>query len=165
MDFTNIPIAVQNLANIATALGIIVAIILYFKDRNKDRNDNFFQTYDTIDDKYIDFLKICIENPELGCHLQSIDKDNLTEDQKIQRLAVFETLISIFERAFLLYKRQPKKIKIHQWEGWAEYIETWFCKPSFRYTWEVEGATWDFEFVEFMNTIYNKTAPKIEPPV
>jgi hypothetical protein len=54
---------IQICSNIATILGIPIAIILFINEKRKERRDREYGTYNALDEKYLDYLKLCMENP------------------------------------------------------------------------------------------------------
>ena len=66
-------------------------------------------------------------------------------------MILFEILISLFERAFLMYKDQSNEIKRKQFKGWVDYMNDWARKPSFREAWRKLSPQYDQDFIEFMN--------------
>lgn len=147
---------VQLIANCATALGVPFAIILFLREKRKEREDEIYRAYSTVDEKYVEFQKLCLQFPNLGCHLQDDDNKQLSREQEIQRLAIYEILMANFERSFLLYEEKNNKKIRKQWSGWDDYIHMWLQKDSFRRAWEIEGGTWDADFMNYMNRIYQK---------
>ncbi|MBK7918423.1 MAG: hypothetical protein IPJ94_19630 [Chloroflexi bacterium] len=61
------------LAKIATILGIPLAIILSLTKKAK-RDVREYGTYDASADKYIDYLRLCMENPELDLYDIPLEK-------------------------------------------------------------------------------------------
>ena len=153
-----------------TILGVPGAILVFLREKNKERGekekerkeiakqqkDAEYLTYDALDDKYNDFLKICLENPDLN--ISSLNMDTkLTPQQEYRQLRIFEILISIFERAYLMYQSQNSKLKEKQWTGWNTYMESWMKDTRFRNAWEALGSEWDDEFIKHMEKIYSNT--------
>jgi hypothetical protein len=143
------------IALVITILGAPVAIFFYFKERRKERQDREYGTYNALDDKYIDFLNLCLTNADLGIYQMAEDVDkNLSEDQKQRRTVIFEILICLFERAYLMYKDQSEAIKRNQWAGWNAYIEDWMENVQFLDAWEnTLSAQYDNDFLKHMNAI------------
>lgn len=49
----------------APILGIPIAMILFVRDRNRERTDKSLEAYDRLDERYIDYVKLCLEYPDL----------------------------------------------------------------------------------------------------
>jgi hypothetical protein len=147
---------VEILANLATFIGVPIAIILFYFEKKKERRDREYGTYNALDDKYIEYVKLLIKYPDLDFYELEIDDiNNLPPLRRIQSLAMFEILFSLFERAFLMYSDQSTKIKRKQWIGWLIYIEDYAKKKAFQIMWSELGYGYDIEFVNFMNKTIN----------
>jgi len=142
------------LSYLATILGIPIAIILFINEKRKERRDREYGTYHALDEKYLDYLKLCMENPDLDLYDQPIDnKVQLTAEQKIRQFAMFEILVSLLERAYLMYGNQSNKVKKHQWQGWNEYFHDYARMETFRKLWSLRGNEFDSEFTHYMNKV------------
>ena len=65
MDFLRL---ITIIAHIAAILGIPLALFLFYDEKRKERRDREYGTYNALDDKYIAFLQLCIEHPELNLY-------------------------------------------------------------------------------------------------
>lgn len=141
----------QVIAHIVTILGLPWAIIILYKEKKKERLDREHGTYDALDDKYIHFLELCLERPEVDLFDVPINinnpEDKNTRDGKI----LFLILISILERAYIMYSDQSSSIKRKQWSGWVEYIDDYCKRKNFRELWEELSDQFEAEFVSFIN--------------
>ena len=111
------------LSYFAVILGVPLVIAQYASAVRKEQRDREHGTYDALDDKYIEFQRMCMEYPRLD--VWDIPNGNalvLKEDEKKQELIAFTLLFSIFERAFLMYSDASSATKRDQWTGWHEYI-------------------------------------------
>ena len=145
------------LAKIATILGIPLAIILFVNEKSKERREREYGTYDALDDKYIDYLRLCMENPELDLYDIPLEKKiALSPEQKIRQYAMFEILVSLLERAFLMYQDQSSTIKKTQWSGWNEYVHDYARRETFRNLWQTQGVEYDSDFIQYVNAIFEK---------
>jgi hypothetical protein len=148
----------QILTNIATILGIPIAIIVFLNEKAKERKEREYGTYNALDEKYLEFLRLVMEYPELDMFDIPLEKKTtLTPEQQIQQIAMFEILISLFERAALMYRDQSDEIKKTQWEGWNSYIEDWAKRTTFQELWERRGDQYEKEFVNYMQGIISNT--------
>lgn len=126
-------------ANVATILGIPIAIILFMRDRNKERADKSLEAYDRLDERYIDYVKLCLEHPDLDVFEVSLnqktnDSSGETEGSaKRREIMLFTILISIFERAYVTYMAENSKNQaISEWQA---YIRYWCAKENFQRAW------------------------------
>lgn len=156
------------ISTVITILGVPGAIYIFIREARKDRREKEkereenekereskeYLVYNSLDDKYVDFLKLCLEHSDLN--ISHFDPDvRLTAKQEYRQIKIFEILVSLFERAYLLYKNQSSQIKREQWSGWSGYIETWVKNKNFQNAWEVLGSQWDEQFSEYMNDLVN----------
>jgi hypothetical protein len=144
----------QLLADFATFLGFPILIIVFINEKRKERREREYGTYNALDEKYIEFLKICMNNPELDLYDTPLEiVHELSPEQKIQQLALFDILVSLLERAFLMYKDQSDEVKKIQWAGWNEYMKDYAAHPVFRNLWHMRGIQFDSGFTEYMDGI------------
>jgi len=144
----------QIAAYVINILGFPLALYIFFKEKKKERYDREYGTYNALDDKYIHYLELCFKHPDLD--IFDIPLDNKTERspaQERQERIMFTILISILERAFLMYKDQSTKLKRRQWTGWIEYMKDWSKRANFRKEWQNLGTQFDSDFVNYMNKL------------
>lgn len=164
-----------DLANLATALGVPVAIVLIWFDKRRERRDREYGTYDALDDKYRDFLALCIDHPQLDLFdvplknakrqsLPATDGPPEVDLQSIRQMALFDILVSLLERSFLMYSDQSNTLKRQQWNGWVEYIDSYCQHPTFRSLWVTRGSQYDGRFLEFMNRRITTVSSSIDQP-
>lgn len=140
-----------------TIVGVPIAIFIFYKEKRKERKDREYLTFNALDDKYLDFLNLCLSNQDLGIYEMSNKK--LSEEQQTRAIIIFEILVCLFERAYLMYKEHNKSIIGKQWSGWLAYIADWMGYTSFRSAWKtILSSQFDGEFLEFMNKVYDDKA-------
>src|SRR5712692_9201601 len=86
-------------------IGIPVGIILYVLNKRRERIEREYGTYNALDERYIDYLKLCMGHPDLD--VADTPRENtgaMNADQQHRELVMFSILLSIMERAFLMYK-------------------------------------------------------------
>lgn len=159
MDLLQLKQILEIISVIITILGVPVAIYLFFTEKRRERLDRENGTYTTLDDKYIEFLKICLEYSELGVYETSnMKNEDLTDEQNIQRKIIIEILICLFERAYLMYFDQNDSIKKRQWSGWNSYMKNWMENEQFRSLWiDFFNSQYDSRFLTHMNHLYDNT--------
>lgn len=149
-----LPDVLTLLANLATFLGIPIAIFLFINEKARDRREREESTYAALDDKYIDFQRMCMEHPELDLYDTGLETAPLlSPEQKIQQKAMFGILVSLLERAFVMYEDQSTKIKTTQWTGWKEYMQDYARRPVFQELWSECGAEYEKRFVKYMDKL------------
>jgi hypothetical protein len=152
---------------IAGAIGVLVNsalfVIFFFQlnvmKRQYKEIEKEYGTYNALDEKFIEFQKLCLAYPYLDIFdVRDPDPEQLDKDKKKEELIAFTMLFSIFERAFIMYRNQDNEIKRQQWTGWDDYIKSFCKRKNFRDAWEKSGTTFDVKFTEYMNEILKKCA-------
>ncbi|MBK8987361.1 MAG: hypothetical protein IPM39_15005 [Chloroflexi bacterium] len=147
----------EMLAYIATVLGIPIAILLFVNEKRKERRDREYGTYDALGKEYVDYLRLCMENPELDLYDIPLEiESELSAEQKIRQYAMFEILVSLLERAYLMYQDQSTDIKKSQWSGWDDYMHDYARRETFRRLWQTQGVEYDLDFIKYVTTVIEK---------
>ena len=77
----------------------------------------------------------------------------VSPEEDLQKLTLFEILISVLESAFLLYESQESELREKQWRGWVDYLRIWARREDFRRAWPVLKGNFDRTFVHMMNDL------------
>lgn len=131
-------------------LGIPVAVWLFFHERKKERKQAEYDAFNALDNKYIDFLALCLQHPELGVSPVRLPKGQADSVPTRKRHLLYLVLISILERAFVMYSSQRSELRRRQWEGWVDFIRDLAKQPRFREAWHTHKDQFDAKFVAFM---------------
>lgn len=143
------------LSYIVTVIGFPFAILVFIYEQKKERDGEEDEIYQRLSDEYADFLKLVLENSDL--QLRSLKKTELNEEQKERKLILFDLLISLFERAYILvFSENMPKEKKRRWQSWEDYIFEWCKREDFRnnLTTLLEGE--DEEFVNYIVSLAKK---------
>jgi hypothetical protein len=120
------------LSYIVTVFGLPLAIFAFVLEQNKERENEDEEAYQLLSDAYIDFLKLVMANPDLKLRSQA-ETTNLNEDQQERMQVLFEILISLFERAYLLvYEDKMTGKQLRRWRSWEDYMHEWVNRDDFR---------------------------------
>jgi hypothetical protein len=150
------------LSYIVTAIGLPLAIVAFLLDQKKERDNEEEEVYQLLSDNYQDFLKIALDNPDL--HLLSPEQ-NLSADQHERMVIIFNMLISLFERAYiLLYEKKMSSKQARRWESWADYMREWCRREYFRKLLPTLLEGEDPEFAEYICGLGGITVPRRVPP-
>lgn len=117
---------------VVTVVGLPLAIVVFLFEQRKERENEEEEVYQLLSDNYQDFLKVALENPDLRL-FSAAGPVPLTDEQKERQLIIFNMLISLFERAYLLLHEDemaPKQAR--RWHSWEDYILEWIRRPDFR---------------------------------
>ncbi|HEY9182513.1 MAG TPA: hypothetical protein VIQ99_04890 [Gammaproteobacteria bacterium] len=120
------------LSYIVTTIGLPLAIFVFLYEQKKERDNEDEEVYQLLSDNYQDFLKIALDHPDLK--LFSLERPReLTSEQLEQCLIIFNMLISLFERAYLvLYEPNMSGLQLRRWLSWEDYMREWCKREDFR---------------------------------
>jgi hypothetical protein len=120
------------LSFIVTVIGLPAAIAIFIFEQRKERENEEEEVYQLLSDNYQDFLKVALQNPDLGL-FSDAESVLLSEEQKERRFIIFSMLMSLFERAYLVLHEEtmsPKQAR--RWNSWDDYMAEWVHRPDFR---------------------------------
>lgn len=150
----NIKDLLEILQYIAVILGIPIALVQYISSERNQRHDKEYAAYNALDEKFIDYLKLCLNHPNLDVFDVPDNKLNASiKNQNKDEIIIFTVLFSIFERAYTMYFDQRKKIRKEQWNGWERYIIEFSRRSNFKDAWKISGETFHEKFQNYMNDI------------
>ncbi len=120
------------LSYVVTVIGLPLAIFVFMFDQRKERENEEEEVYQLLSDNYQDFLKVALDNADLGLFSDE-ETPSLNVDQKERQLIIFVMLISLFERAFLLlYEESMSDKQARRWHSWEDYMLEWCRRADFR---------------------------------
>jgi hypothetical protein len=168
MSFERIRNFAEFLSFVALIVGIPFGIIdLEFHAREakenaqKERVEAAERVYQTVDERYADFVKLCIDHPRLDCY--SIPQAGepqppLNSTEKLQQKMLFTELTDVFEVAYIQYHKEESNQEIQklyrsQWAGWDAYIRKFLKRPSYLNTWYDIRDEYDAGLVKYMDGI------------
>ena len=117
---------------VVTVIGLPLAIIVFLYEQRRERENEEEEVYQLLSDNYQDFLKVALDNPDL--RLFSVGAiGSLTDEQRERQFIIFNMLISLFERAYLvLYEEGMTPQQARRWHSWEDYMFEWCGRPDFR---------------------------------
>jgi hypothetical protein len=117
---------------VVTVVGLPMAILVFLFEQHKERENEDEEAYQLLSDAYTDFLKLVLENPDLHLRTRS-HITSLTADQRERMMVLYEILIALFERAYLLaYDDNMSSKKRRRWLSWEDYMREWCERADFR---------------------------------
>lgn len=155
MEFIEIKEWFELFSYIATVVGIPLAILIYYNDKIKELKLKEKEALFTSHSLYVDYLKICLENPNLKIYNASYSENEFTPEEK-KEIIIYEILFTYLESTFLYYEDQSDKIRRKRWDGWLNYIRDFAGQENFRKAWELTNGQWDTDFMRLMNSIIKK---------
>lgn len=144
----------ETLSFLAIVLGIPAGIVQFYRTKRREQLDREYGTYNALDEKYLEFLDLCFRFPELDIFdIADSRLRRLTPLDKKRELIAFTVLISLLERAFLMYRDQSSEVKQRQWLGWLDYMRLYAGRSNFQRAWSMAGDMFDTEFCRFMDSL------------
>jgi hypothetical protein len=116
---------------IVTTLALPFAILFFAWEQRKERDNEEEEAYQMLSNAYNDFLKIVLANPDLQLRTNEPLTDR-TAEQNERMLVIFDMLISLFERAYLVaYKPRMSETEARRWNSWDDYMREWCRREDF----------------------------------
>jgi len=123
----------EALSYVVTIIGLPFAIVVFVQERRKERQNDDEELYLQLSDEYAKFLRLVLDHADLHLITRSQPASPFTSEQIERRNVLFELLISIFERAYILvYDERMGRQASRLWQTWADYIREWCQRPDFR---------------------------------
>jgi len=135
---------------VVTALGLPFAILFFAWEQRKERDNEEEEGYQLLSNAYNDFLKVVLAHPDL--HLRSQEPlVDPTPEQRERRLVIFDMLVSLFERAYLVaYKPRMGETEARRWNSWDDYMREWCRRTDFHHSLPLLLHGEDPEFREYI---------------
>jgi hypothetical protein len=145
----------EGLSYLVTILGVPAAIYLFIRERRIDRDLKIREIYSAVDDSYTDFIKTLLDNPDIDFLRADVSPEVIesaeTSTEKRRRWLLTSLLISIFERAYLLYRQSPNEMLRSQWAGWEAWALDYLARDDVRAVWDTIGKDFDTNFYEHID--------------
>ncbi|MDO8306681.1 hypothetical protein [Herminiimonas sp.] len=118
---------------VVTTLALPFAIFLFLHQQRKERDAEDEEAYQLLQNAYNDFLKIVLDNPDLQLRSATTRRD-LSDEQRERALIIFEMLIALFERAYIVsYEPDLRGLPLRRWHSWDDYMREWCRREDFYY--------------------------------
>ena len=120
------------LASLAvTVVGLPFAVWVFMTQQRKERENEEEEAYQHLSDAYNEFLKVVLAHADLQLRTTSA-LPNPTPEQHERMLVIFDMLVSLFERAFLVaHKPQMSAAEQRRWNSWDDYMREWCRRDDF----------------------------------
>jgi hypothetical protein len=138
---------------IVTTLGLPFAILFFAWEQRKERDNEEEEGYQLLSNAYNDFLKVVLSHPDL--HLRSQEPlVDPTPEQRERMLVIFDMLISLFERAYLVaFKASMSETEKRRWNSWDDYMREWCRREDFHHALPLLLHGEDPEFRDYIRRI------------
>jgi hypothetical protein len=114
-----------------TVVGLPFAAWVYWAQQRKERENEEEEAYQHLSDAYNAFLKIVLDNADLQLRTNTA-LPNPTQQQNERMLVIFDMLISLFERAYLVaFKPEMSATEQRRWNSWDDYMREWCRRDDF----------------------------------
>ncbi|MBG9388490.1 hypothetical protein [Caenimonas aquaedulcis] len=116
---------------IVTVVALPFAIVFFAWEQRKERDNEEEEGYQLLSNAYTDFLKVVLAHPDL--HLRTNEPlANPTIEQTERMLVIFDMLMTLFERAYLVaYKPKMTETEARRWNSWDDYMREWCHREDF----------------------------------
>lgn len=116
---------------VVTIVALPFAVYVFLKEQRKERENEEEEAYLHLADAYNDFLKIVLANADLQLRTNAA-LPNPTPEQNERMLTIFDMLISLFERAFLVaWKPEMSATEQRRWNSWDDSMREWCRRDDF----------------------------------
>ena len=148
---------------IVTTLGLPMAILFFAWEQRKERNNEEEEQYQLLSDAYNDFLKVVLSHPDLQLR-SSEPLPDPTPEQRERMLVIFDMLISLFERAYLVsYAEHMGEADRRRWNSWDDYMREWCRREDFHNALPLLLRGEDPEFQRYLRRIADEESAAPEP--
>ena len=139
------------LANVATAAGVPIAILVFWRDRAREKHQREMTAYLALSERYNEYLTRCLNNPDLATVLP---RDPTIKDPKQE--VHMNMVMGMLESAFFMYRNQSTRFRTAQWTGWNHYMRMWCKHPELQKRYPQLIDSFDEEFSAHMKTLYEE---------
>jgi hypothetical protein len=116
---------------VVTVVGLPFAIGVFLYQQRKERENEEEEAYQHLSDAYNEFLKVVLAHADLQLRTHEPLPDPSPE-QRERMLVIFDMLVSLFERAFLVaYKDEMDAAERRRWNSWDDYMREWCRRDDF----------------------------------
>lgn len=123
----------EPLSYLVTIFGFPFAIAVFYLEQRKERQNEDEELYQRLSDEYADFLKLVLDHADLQLIGHYDPQRALSEEQTQRKRVMFEILIALFERAYILvYDEQLTEQNRRLWLSWEDYMREWCGRKDFR---------------------------------
>ena len=119
---------------VVTVVGLPFAVWVFMKQERAERENEEEEAYLLLATAYNDFLKVVLANADLQLRSSSA-LEAPTPEQRERMLIIFDMLISMFERAYLVaYKDEMTAQERRRWNSWDDYMREWCARDDFYFS-------------------------------
>jgi hypothetical protein len=136
-----------------TVVGLPFAIWVFARQERAERENEDEEAYLHLADAYNEFLKIVLAHSDLQLRTNAA-LPSPTPEQRERMLVIFDMLISLFERAFLVaWKPKMSATEQRRWNSWDDYMREWCQREDFANALPLLLRGEDPEFQRYMQRV------------
>ena len=151
----------EKLSYMVTVIGLPLAIAVFIYEQRRERATEEEELYQRLSDEYAKFLKLVLDNADLRLRSEQT-VTSLTPEQLERKLLLFDILVSLFERAYILvYEEKLNKQRARLWKSWEDYMRDWCRRADFRQNLPQMLPGEDPEFVEYIRRLVREEEAKL----
>jgi hypothetical protein len=120
------------LSHAVTIVGLPFALVVFVLEQRKARRNEEDALYQSLAEAYTEFMALVLEHADLKL-LTRRGTPTLDDEQRERQRALFDTLLGLFEQAFMLvYDAPMSKRRARLWQTWEDYLRGWCRREDFR---------------------------------
>ena len=155
----------EKLVPLATLLSVLIAAVLFVQGQRREaadrarsdalaRESRVRDAYTGLDDKYLDYAKLCLDHPDLDVFDTPLpNPPPPTPERRRRESMVLAVLFSMLERAYLMYADPRDDFERNQWAAWSAYTRMWSARGNFRAEWAVGRDQFDPNFAGYVDRL------------
>lgn len=114
-----------------TVVGLPFAMWVFIAQQRKERENEEEEAYQHLSDAYNEFMKVVLAHADLQLR-STTALPNPTPEQRERMLVIFDMLVSLFERAYLVaYKDDMSATEQRRWNSWDDFMRDWCRRDDF----------------------------------
>jgi hypothetical protein len=144
---------------IVTVVALPFAIYVFWLEQRRERQNDEEELYQKLSDEYSELQQLLLQNADLQLFSKTeLDEASLTTEQRERRLIIFDLIVSLFERAYILvYEDKMNAQQRRLWASWADYMQSWCRRRDFRDSLPELLQGEDPDFGQYLREISRKT--------
>ena len=139
---------------VVTVVALPFAIVVFMFEQKRERQNEDEEVYQRLSDEYANFLKLLLKNSDLQLLSPERESPTLDAEQSERKRIIFDILVSLFERAFILVYEDVMNPQTRRlWASWDDYMRFWCRRKDFRQSLDDLLSGEDPEFVAYMKKV------------